>query len=135
MATCAICVAECAGDRKAPLGRNDAMVIVCSDCDTLPARAYTGPDRSYEPTGGLPSYRESQCGIEKALGKDYKRLTRLENAVAMTPAPPTDAADLARFESREALRRSQRIGGGSSLTVHGERAHRRHLVSRKARGL
>lgn len=132
---CAICTDECSGDRKAPLGRNDAMVVVCSDCDTLPARTVDGPDRTYQPSGGLPSYKESQRGIETALGADYKRLTRLENAVAMTPAPATDQVVLVHAESRYAVVRAKRIGGASSLSVNGERAHKRHLVNQKKRGL
>jgi ribosome-binding protein aMBF1 (putative translation factor) len=52
---CAICAGEITGiPQREPLGRDNALVNVCASC-SQPVIAKTGPDRSYEPSGGSPS--------------------------------------------------------------------------------
>lgn len=94
---CAICTDECSGDRKAPIGRDDAMVVVCSDCDTLPPREKYGPERAYESTGGLLSAAESTAGMRRARGSADARLTKLDHqAFVNLPEAVTKAeADIA----------------------------------------
>jgi hypothetical protein len=44
MPTCAICTSTRGPFRLEPLGRNDALVHVCADCQTLDARHYSFDD-------------------------------------------------------------------------------------------
>jgi len=83
---CAVCTSEREPLVLRPLGRDDALVNVCASCDEEPADVRHGPERSYEPSGGLPSLAESTAGIRKALGADYDRLTRIENAITLAPS-------------------------------------------------
>jgi len=48
-AFCALCADDAPGIVlvRRPLGRNDAMVSVCKDCDEEPPRAVHGPERGY----------------------------------------------------------------------------------------
>lgn len=104
---CAICTSERGPFTMQPLGPGDAMIVVCSDCDA-PIIEQTGPDRSYEPSGGLPSVTESTNGIRKAMGADYDRLTRLEEGVSKAPISSGNHSDedfaMLQFE-QESLRR------------------------------
>lgn len=54
---CALCTAAIVGDAftREPLGKNDALVVVCPDCSSAPIIARRGPDHAYEPNGGLLS--------------------------------------------------------------------------------
>lgn len=45
---CAICTAPSKEFVQCPLGRGDALVWICADCDSSPAVADDGPDRGYE---------------------------------------------------------------------------------------
>lgn len=66
---CALCAADVRGDAytREPLGRNDALVVVCLSCSS-PIVEDNGPDRGYAPTGGLPTYTESQRVPRLAVG-------------------------------------------------------------------
>lgn len=57
---CAICTAAILGAAftREPLGRNDALVVVCLSCSSGPVIADDGPDRGWEPSGGLPTFKE-----------------------------------------------------------------------------
>lgn len=68
--SCAICANPIKGTpHLEPIGRNDALVFVCSSCATEPAREIQGPTLAYEPgegmgymemRGRIASYRNSQ---------------------------------------------------------------------------
>jgi hypothetical protein len=72
---CAICTDEVGPFSQRPLGRRNALVAVCSSCDSEPAREVRGPERGYEP--------ESMLGIservrkQKAPGPSIERATTL----------------------------------------------------------
>lgn len=46
---CAICTSDRGPFVRRPLGRGDALVNVCADCDEQPAREVRGPELAYEP--------------------------------------------------------------------------------------
>lgn len=64
---CAICVSERGPFKSAPLGKGDAMVRVCADCES-PIIEGHGVERGYEPTGGIPTAREMEAGMCRVLG-------------------------------------------------------------------
>jgi hypothetical protein len=54
-AFCAICGDDIVGNpRREPLGKDEALVNVCDDCATEPAREVRGPDRGYQARVGVP---------------------------------------------------------------------------------
>lgn len=86
-AFCAICASERGPFAKRPLGRNDALVNVCADCDEQPAREVGPTDRGYEPTGGLPSTGHVERSLRAKMGDvEYERVSRLEEQIQRAPS-------------------------------------------------
>lgn len=111
--SCAICAGLVADDppRREPLGKGGASVIVCAACATESPIARTGPDRGYEPTGGMPSVAEIRAGARWAMGKHASHEARIARSVFTSIPKAADVADAFRAEGArlgEALRR-QRI--------------------------
>lgn len=52
---CALCLRETSNLSPQPLGRFDAMVLVCLKCNEEPARHVRGPERPYEAGNGSPA--------------------------------------------------------------------------------
>ncbi len=66
--TCAICadLVDAEAGTLEPLGRDDALVFVCSGCATERPVAKFGPERGFEPQGSLP---------QRSQGKGAPRIT------------------------------------------------------------
>jgi hypothetical protein len=75
---CAVCTSERPPFVTRPLGRKGALVRVCGSCDTEPARTKHGPERGYEPSGGLPSYAEAMRAVKLM---DMPKAPRIRAAV------------------------------------------------------
>jgi hypothetical protein len=89
---CAICTSPRGPFVREPLGRDNALVSVCSECVTEPARAETGPDRSYEPTGGLLKTEDAVAGARRAMGDErYDIAHRIEEQYSRSPSPALSA--------------------------------------------
>lgn len=79
MKCCAICADGPTETVERPLGRGDAMVPVCLECDEGPIVAKGPSSRGYEPTGGMLTREESDAGARRVLGDaEYERLRDLE---------------------------------------------------------
>ncbi len=75
MRCCAICASDIADGeqpRMAPIGRNDALVLVCDDCFDEPAREKVGPERNYDIPEGM-SMAEMQRKISRIIGPNVTR--------------------------------------------------------------
>lgn len=85
---CAVCGNETDVTVMRPLGRNDALVPVCTACDTEPATTKEGPFLGFVPSGGLLSPQESLAGARKAMGAEaYARESELEERIGRIPSP------------------------------------------------
>lgn len=106
MATfCANCTTE-----RGPFVVDSEGFTVCVRCETEPPTVDDGPDRGYEPTGGLPTIAESSraCRNDEA----YHRLAKLDEEHARTP---TRARDRSEVEWREYINDSfQRERSGAA---------------------
>jgi len=84
---CAICASDVDLVVERPLGKNDAMVKVCIECDEG-AIVEQGPRFEYEPTGGLLSDKQVTKAARKTLGDDvYEREIARDVEIGIAPAP------------------------------------------------
>lgn len=83
---CANCTEETGPFVMRPIGKNNGLVRICTSCDSDPPVAKTGPDRSYEPTGGTLSAAESTAGMRRAMGKDAAKEAALTKHYTMSPS-------------------------------------------------
>lgn len=86
MSFCAICTDEAATLVRRPLGKNDALVSVCLDCDTTKPVAKMGPERGFEPSGSPLSNADINRGASNVFGAerfaaDNRRLRRTRMSV------------------------------------------------------
>lgn len=75
---CAICAHDIrAGEaRHAPLGKDDALVVICATCDDETPQHLHGPDRNYEPDGiGQSFQRLVATSTTKLLGVGDRHAT------------------------------------------------------------
>ncbi len=107
MKCCAICGAGPCPTTEQPLGRNDAMVPVCAECDG-PIEVRRGPDLAYEPCGFVSS-AEADAGMRRVLGEDEaERANEMERRGGIIPsAPVPEDEQLARSHWYETIRRSR----------------------------
>lgn len=68
MSHCAICTSSRGPFTSQPLGKNNALVSVCAECDE-PAFEKRGPERGYEPTGGLPTFAQGRNAVARVIGR------------------------------------------------------------------
>jgi len=83
---CAICTDETTDLVKRPLGKDDALVNVCNDCDTTKPVAKMGPERGFEPSGGSLNTAAINRGASNVFGAekfaaDNRRLRRTRMSV------------------------------------------------------
>ena len=77
--TCAICVSTVGPFTSQPLGKDGALVKVCFACDA-PIFASTGPDRGWQPSGGLLDHDKLTVAMRRVMGDDeYERLNKIED--------------------------------------------------------
>lgn len=90
MSSCAICTSRTGPFTPQPLGRNNALVPVCAACDE-PAFEKRGPERGYEPTGGLLDADELSTAKRRVMGDEtYERQSKLDEEWGRLSAPPVD---------------------------------------------
>ena len=106
MSHCAICTSSRGPFTPQPLGRNNALVPVCSACDE-PAFEQRGPERGYEPSGGLLKAGELTASMRSVMGDaEYERQMRDADEYGRASAPATEEADrLIREHNYENTRR------------------------------
>ena len=84
---CAVCTSDLAPFSREPLGKNDAMVLVCVACSTHAIRVVDGPHRGYEPTGGLLRVEDARDGMVRAIGRETaERAGRIEDEMQRSPS-------------------------------------------------
>jgi hypothetical protein len=124
--TCAVCAGDRGPFAREPLGRGDALVNVCAECRTAPARTRTGPERGYEPSGGLPSQEESAAGVRRVMGpaRAAAESARLQRE-SLRPAPARDRAevDAEQVEYDGARRRHSSAGRGGLRSSREKKLH------------
>ena len=106
MSFCAICTSERGPFVRRPLGKRNAEVSVCTDCDTEPPIAYDA-DTHYQPSGGLLGLDETIAASRRVMGEaEYLRQGRLEDERSRAPAPALSKAELdLRAYDAESIRR------------------------------
>jgi hypothetical protein len=67
---CAICTSERGPFSIQPLGKGNADVAVCADCNDVTPAAYDS-ERGYEPSGGLPTIAQVVAAAKRVLGDRY----------------------------------------------------------------
>jgi len=89
MKTCAMCVelVPASSMKLEPLGKNDAMVLVCRDCatDEKPVAKF-GPERGYTTPIGFPTAKEMKRAVRAAFGVD--KLPRNKSTSGCRPLTP-----------------------------------------------
>lgn len=106
MSTCAICVSTRGPFTSQPLGRDNAPVLVCFACDQ-PVFARTGPDRGWQPSGGLVDRDAMTAAARRVMGDgEYERQCKLESDFGKEPSArrSQESADLAAMDSESARR-------------------------------
>lgn len=78
---CAICTSERGPFTSQPLGKGNALVSVCAECDE-PAFEKRGPERAYEGAGpSAPSEGAMTVAMRRLMGDaEYERRTTFEEA-------------------------------------------------------
>lgn len=66
MSWCAICTSERGPFERRPLGKGNALVLVCRECDEEPAKVRLGPERGYEEREAM-SNAEIQARLHEYL--------------------------------------------------------------------
>lgn len=94
MSLCAICTSARGPFTQQPLGKGDALVSVCGDCDE-PVIVRGDNWRGYQAQGGLLTPQQSSDGVRKALGADFERIMDLDENIGRAPVPSqyTDGDD------------------------------------------
>ncbi len=93
-------------------------VTVCAACDE-PAFEKRGPERGYEPTGGLLTRDVVTQAAKKLLGEErYARIMAEEDELGRTPARPMDEGDrIWRDHVYEGFRRQMTNAHRDSMTA------------------
>lgn len=129
MKCCAICADGPTETVMRPLGRGDAMVPVCLECDVGPI-VTKGPSSSgYEPTGGLLTREESDAGVRRVIGtEEYERLRDLEIKLGQKPmrALTRDQQILKEYDNETA--RMMRVGAFSTVSTKARRSSRTKTI-------
>ena len=74
MTFCAICTSERGPFFQRPLGKDDALVSVCRDCDEDAPIATYGPERAYEGAAAAPTHVEMTKALRRLQGDErYER--------------------------------------------------------------
>jgi hypothetical protein len=116
---CAVCTADIVGEpRKAPLGKNNALVSICVDCDTETPIARTGPARCYDEGGGA-SVKKISDAAKKILPRHMLTNDFEQTNIVRSLRP-----------GHILLRHSRRDQNGKSIDVREafESIHRRHGI-------
>ena len=81
------CANDC--EHAGPFVERDGYVF-CVRCVTQPACERRGPERGYEPGGGLLSVTDSRVGARRAMGDaEYERTTRMDSMLgSLSPDGP-----------------------------------------------
>jgi hypothetical protein len=123
---CAICVAEVDRTVMRPLGKHDALVPVCIECDEGPITNSGPSSRGYESTGGLLSLPAAEAGARRAMGDaEYERLSRLEEKLGRSPSPAVGADEFAYRDHMVETRRRFRTGANALKEPRGVRMIKR----------
>lgn len=93
---CAICTDDTGPFVRRPLGRDDALVVICESCDTETPRVRGATERGYEPTGGMLSTVEVTRGSRTVMGDaEYEKQVRLDQHAGMCAPPSAQQPDTA----------------------------------------
>ena len=112
--SCAICTALDAALKLVQIDAGDPLVAVCHRCNDEPAVEKRGPERGFEPNGGLLTVEESRAAAHNMKGVNWERDTREILDLGRAPAPPRSKSEVianqVRFDSkRDAWRAQQNL--------------------------
>ena len=76
---CAICTSERGPFVSRPLGKNDALVAVCAECDEEPMHVRLGPERGYEIREGVSAATIRERASRLIPNEGWKRMDFMFN--------------------------------------------------------
>jgi hypothetical protein len=85
---CAICTDDAGPFVLRPIGKDDALVRICEDCDTEKPREAHVYERGYEAPGGMLSITDVQAADRRRYGDGYHAEMKRRQLEAMAPPPP-----------------------------------------------
>lgn len=124
VASCAVCTSVTGPFTLEPLGRDDALVNVCAAC-SAPAFEKCGPERGYEPKGGLLSAPMLTEAMRRIMGSaEYERQMKLADATGRLAwrtsnfDPNEEAARHVEHDGRAKRINTGGIGKGRGVGMH-----------------